>query len=279
MPSYARNFRMTNSDDAGERARQLPAGRRAALADYVGRHGQVTVAQLAERFDVSIDTVRRDLDQLDAEGQLIRTHGGAVSATSTAPKDSGLDVRLRMQVEEKEAIARRAVQLVSDGSVVMLNGGTTTLAVARNLRGHHDLTIATNNLRIPAEVPPKAYRDLYVFGGSVRSITQTTTGPISFQVVGNGEQIAVQADLALIAVGAVSVEGFSTSNLGDAAMMAAMMDHASKVAVLADSTKLGRRLFAQVAELARADYFICETRPTDDIAAALEAGGVEILTP
>jgi DeoR family fructose operon transcriptional repressor len=270
---------MTTSDDVGEPARQLPAGRRAALVDHVGRHGQVTVAQLAERFDVSIDTVRRDLDQLDAEGQLIRTHGGAVSTSSTAPKDSGLDVRLRMQVEEKEAIARRAIELVPNGSVVMLNGGTTNLAVARNLRDHRDLTIATNNLRVPAEIPADVYRDLYVFGGSVRSITQTTTGPVSFQVVGNGEQIAVQADLALIAVGAVSAAGYSTSNLGDAAMMAAMMDQATKVAVLADSTKLGRRLFAQVAELARADYFICETRPPDDIAAVLEAGGVEILTP
>jgi DeoR family transcriptional regulator, fructose operon transcriptional repressor len=279
MPSYARNFCMTTSEDAGERARHLPAGRRAALVDYVGQQGQVTVAQLAERFDVSIDTVRRDLDQLDAEGQLIRTHGGAVSASSMAPNDSGLDVRLRMQVEEKEAIARRAVEIVSNGSVVMINGGTTNLAVARNLRNHRDLTIATNNLRLPAEIPAKVYRDLYVFGGSVRSITQTTTGPVSFQVVENGEQIAVQADLALIAVGAVSTTGFSTSNLGDAAMMAAMMDHASKVAVLADSTKLGRRLFAKVAELARADYFICETRPPADIAAALEAGGVEILTP
>jgi DeoR family fructose operon transcriptional repressor len=270
---------MTTSEDAGERARHLPAGRRAALVDYVGQQGQVTVAQLAERFDVSIDTVRRDLDQLDAEGQLIRTHGGAVSASSMAPNDSGLDVRLRMQVEEKEAIARRAVEIVSNGSVVMLNGGTTNLAVARNLRNHRDLTIATNNLRLPAEIPAKVYRDLYVFGGSVRAITQTTTGPVSFQVVENGEQIAVQADLALIAVGAVSTTGFSTSNLGDAAMMAAMMDHASKVAVLADSTKLGRRLFAKVADLARADFFICETRPPADIADALEAGGVEILTP
>lgn len=270
---------MTLTDDVSERARHLPAGRRAALADYVGRHGQVTVAQLAERFDVSIDTVRRDLDQLDLEGLVIRTHGGAVSASSIAPADSGLDVRLRMQVEEKESIARRAAELVTNGSVIMLNGGTTTLALARNLRGHRDLTIATNNLRIPAEISHKVYRDLYVFGGSVRSITQTTTGPVSFQVDGVPEQIAVQADLALIAVGAVSTSGFSTSNLGDGAMMAAMMDHSSKVAVLADSTKLGRRLFAQVSPLRRADYFVCNEQPPAEIADALAAADVEILTP
>lgn len=270
---------MTFSDGAAEPARHLPAGRRAALSEYVGRHGQVTVAQLAERFDVSIDTVRRDLDQLDTEGLLIRTHGGAVSASAVAPTDSGLDVRVRLQVEEKEAIARRAVGLVDNGTVVMINGGTTNLAVARQLRGHRDLTIATNNLRLPAEISPKVYRDLYVFGGSVRSVTQTTTGPVSFQVAGGSEHIPVQADIAVIAVGAVAASGFSTSNLGDAAMMAAMMDHATKVAVLADSTKLGRRLFAQVSSLERADWFITDAPVPADLKAALDAAGVTVLTP
>ncbi len=107
------------------------------------------MAELSEHFDVSIDTVRRDLDQLHREGALIRTHGGAVSATDGALRDRGLDVRLRVQVEEKEKIARLAAEMVDDGAVVMLNAGTTTLAVARALRGHRDLTIATNNLRIP----------------------------------------------------------------------------------------------------------------------------------
>lgn len=270
---------MTMTDETGDRARHLPAGRRAALVAYVGQHRQVTVVQLAERFDVSIDTVRRDLDQLDTEGLVIRTHGGAVSASLGAPADSGLDVRLRMQVDQKESIGRLAASLVVDGSVIMINGGTTNLALARNLREHRDLTIATNNLRLPAEISPRAYRDLYVFGGSVRSITQTTTGPVIFPGPTAAEQISVQADLALIAVGAVSPTAFSTSNLGDAVMMAAMMDNATKVAVLADSTKFGQRLFARVSELSRADYFVCDTRPPTDIEDALLQSGVEIVTP
>lgn len=272
-------MRMPSAETGSERSRHLPASRRAAVLDHLSTTGQLTVAQLAERFDVSIDTIRRDLDQLDAEGLLVRTHGGAVSASAVAPTDSGLDVRLRVQVEEKETIARLAVDLVQNGSVVMLNGGTTNLAVARNLRSHRDLTIATNNLRIPAEISPKVYRDLYVFGGSVRSITQTTTGPVSFQVSGAPERIAVKADLALIAVGAVSTSGYSTSNLGDAAMMSEMIAHASRVAILADSTKFGRRLFAQVAELGRADWFISDAAPPPDLAAALAAAEVEVLTP
>ena len=270
---------MATDLSSAERARHLPAGRRAALLEHLSTQGQLTVGTLAEQFGVSIDTVRRDLDQLDAEGLLVRTHGGAVSIASSPRSDRGMDVRMRMQTAEKETIGELAAGLVVDGSVVMLNGGTTTLAVARALREHRELTVATNNLRIPAEIPVKALRDLYVFGGAVRTIAQTTAGPVSFQLTAGGDQLEVQADLAIIAVGAVSTTGYSTSNLGDAAMMAEMMAHASKVAIIADSTKLGRRLFAQIAELGRADWFVTDAPPDAELAAALAAAEVQVLTP
>jgi DeoR family fructose operon transcriptional repressor len=268
------------AEGSGDRVRHLPAGRRSDLAQFVAENGQVTVALLAERYGVSIDTIRRDLDQLDADGVLVRTHGGAVSGTSRPPIDRGLDVRLRMQPEEKEAIAERAAGLVEDGSVIIINAGTTALAVARHLHDHRDLTIATNNLRLPSELSPKVFRDLYVFGGSVRSITQSTTGPVTLGASPSGGEVDLHCDLALISVGAVSpTSGFSTSNLGDAAMMSEMMSRASKVAVLADSSKLGRRLFAQVSELGRADYFVTDSRPPADLEEALIGAGVQILTP
>lgn len=259
--------------------RRLPAGRKADLAAYVEQTGQVTVGDLAEHFAVSIDTIRRDLDQLDREGVLVRTHGGAVSATSGALKDKGLDVRMRVQTEEKERIARIAAGLVDDGSVIMLNAGTTTLAVARALRNHHDLTIATNNLRIPGELSPTVFRDLYVFGGAVRSITQATTGPVAFTMAAGGPEVDIRCDLALIAVGAVDEAGYSTSNLGDAAMMSEMIERAERTAILADSTKLGRRFFAQIALLERADYLITDEPPAPRLAAALAQAEVEVLTP
>ncbi|MFF5625651.1 DeoR/GlpR family DNA-binding transcription regulator [Microbacterium sp. LWH10-1.2] len=261
------------------RRRRLPAGRKADLAAYVEQTGQVTVADLAEHFDVSIDTIRRDLDQLDREGVLIRTHGGAVSAAEGQLKDRALDVRLQMQTEEKEKIARVAAGLIDDGAVVMINAGTTTLALARALRNHKDLTIATNNLRIPAEISPSAFRDLYVFGGAVRAITQATTGPVTFTMTPGGPEVDIRCDLALIAVGAVDEAGYSTSNLGDAAMMSEMIQRAERTAILADTSKLGRRLFAQVAPLDRADYLVTDARPETGMAEALAQAEVDVLTP
>jgi DeoR family fructose operon transcriptional repressor len=245
----------------------------------VSEVGEVTVAKLAERFEVSLDTIRRDLDQLDADGVLIRTHGGAISPSALPSPDTGLEVRRRVQTAAKDRIGALAAGLVEDGSAILVNAGTTTLAVARHLRDHRDLTVATNSLLIPSEISPTAFRDLYLFGGAVRVSAQATVGPVVFSNSLNGNEVDIQCDLALIAVGAVApVVGYSTSNLGEAAMMREMMDRASRVAVLADSSKFGRRLFAQVAELGRADYLVTNTMPPPDLAEALAHGDVEILT-
>jgi DeoR/GlpR family transcriptional regulator of sugar metabolism len=269
---------MTSTHAEGKRKdRQLPAGRKADLAAYVAARGQVTVAELAEEFAVSIDTVRRDLDQLNTEGRLIRTHGGAVSNDVGAPPDQGLGVRLHIRVGEKDAIGAAAAALVTDGSVVFVNAGTTTMAFARHLRDHHDLTIATNSVVLPGEVAPSAVRELFLFGGSVRTVTQATTGPVSFRPTSNGPAMEVQADIAIIAVGAVSPAGYSTSNLGDSAMMFEMMQHANKIAVLADSSKFGHRLFARIGGLELADYFVTDRAPDAPLSEALAAAGDEVI--
>jgi DeoR/GlpR family transcriptional regulator of sugar metabolism len=268
----------TADDDGAER--RLPAGRKVELAAYVAEVGQVTVARLAKRFDVSADTIRRDLDHLHADGVLIRTHGGAVSLTAFPRPDTGLEVRARVQASAKDRIGALAAGLVPDGSSLLINAGTTTLALVRHLRDHRDLTIATNSLAIPTEVSPKVIRDLYVFGGAVRLTAQATVGPVAFPVMSGGGEVDVRCDFALICVGAVAREsGYSTSNLAEAAMMNEMMSRAAQVAVLADSTKFGRQLFAQVADLGRADWFVTDTAPPEDLAEALRAAGVEVLVP
>ncbi|HKS97962.1 MAG TPA: DeoR/GlpR family DNA-binding transcription regulator [Rugosimonospora sp.] len=267
------------SVDKDERQRNLPAGRKAQLAAYVADAGQVTVGELAERFGVSIDTVRRDLDQLSADGVLVRTYGGAVSLSTVSRTDRAVDQRLSLQEQEKEKIAALAAGLVQDGSTIMINGGTTTLALARGLRQHRDLTVATNNLLVPAALPASAIRDIYVFGGAVRALTLATIGPVSFRANG-GAELDISCDLALIGVGAVSADaGYTTSNLAEAAMMREMISRATRVAILADSSKFGRRLFAQVSELSSADYLITDTIPPPDLRDALAASEVELITP
>lgn len=161
-------------------ASRLPAGRKADVAKHVAEHGQVTVTALAEHFAVSADTIRRDLDQLDSEGLIIRTHGGAMSNSAIPWHDTGLDDRSRLQPDQKEQIGLTAAELVEDGSVLFINGGTTTLALVKHLSRRRELIIATNSLRVPAEISADACRDLYVIGGHVRLSGQVTVGPVVF---------------------------------------------------------------------------------------------------
>lgn len=264
------------SRQIADRHHSLPAGRKAELAAYVSETQHVTVSQLAEKFDVSVDTIRRDLQELHDDGQLIRTRGGAMSVRATA-MERQIDDRLHLNTAAKDRIGALTATLVQDGSVLMLNAGTTMLSVVRHLRGHRNLTVATNNLRIPNEISPDVLRDFYIFGGMVRLRGQATVGAVTFQLP-NGRDLRLQCDLAVISVGSVSLDiGYSTSSVPEAVMMGEMMDCASRVAVLADSSKFGEPLFAQIAELSRADYLVTEAAPPDDLAQALEDAGVQVL--
>ncbi|WP_263119777.1 DeoR/GlpR family DNA-binding transcription regulator [Cellulomonas sp. RIT-PI-Y] len=266
-----------SSPDASPR--RLPAGRKAELAAFVTDSGEVTVAQLAERFEVSADTIRRDLDQLDTEGVLVRTHGGAVGLAAAPRPNTELDVRMRLQTHAKEQIGSLAAGLVRDGQAIIVNAGTTALATIRALSDHRDLTVATNSLRGATELNPVTYRDLYVFGGAVRITDQATLGPVRFPSW-NQPEVDIRCDLALIGVGAVSPDvGYSTSNLVEASMMSEMMERADTVAILADSSKFSRRLFAQIATLDRADYLVTDSAPPTDLRRALDEAGVEVLLP
>ena len=257
---------------------QLPAGRRSDLAKYLDVVGQVTVHELADRYGVSIDTIRRDLDHLHGDGRVVRTHGGAMSV-AVHPADRGVSVRLHLQAGEKEAIGVLAATLVADGSIVIINAGTTTLAVARALHDRRDLTIATNNLLLPGVISEKAFRELYVFGGAMRIHTQSTTGPVRFPT-SDGQDISISADLAIVAVGAVAADsGYTSSTLAEALMMREMIQQSAKVAVLADSSKFDRRQFASVGDLGVADYFITDREPPAALREAFVAAGVSVMYP
>ena len=261
------------------RLKKLPAGRKANLAAYVYKQGKVTVAELAEYLNVSADTIRRDLDELSSENILIRTHGGAISPTLIPKPDSNLDIRTGVQIARKEAIGKAAASLISDNSVVLMNSGTTVLAVVKALSNHTGLTIATNNLHIPNELNAPSVSALHIFGGTVLLSSQATIGPVTLPTAG-GENLEIECDIALIAVGGVSIDGgYSVSNFAEASMFREMMKRAKKVAILADATKINIKHFARLSDLSEADYFVTDIDPPKEIKNALIEANVEIILP
>ena len=257
---------------------RLPASRRTDLVAYVDKLRQASVAELADYFNVSTDTIRRDLDKLNDDNILIRTHGGVISPSIGLKTDTSLDVRIRVQTARKEAIAILAANLVQNNSIVIMNAGSTILAVARRLSHHNGLTIATNNLQITRELQPKCYRTLQIFGGLVQHSSQATIGAVSFQAP-DGSTLDIRVNLALIAVAGVSSSGYSINNILEASMYKEIMTRSDKVAILADSSKIGTRNFAQIAELGEADYFVTDSVPPAELSDALEKNRVQLITP
>jgi DeoR family transcriptional regulator, fructose operon transcriptional repressor len=263
--------------DENDQRHRLPATRRSQVATLVEERGEATVAELADALGVSADTVRRDLDELARRGILTRTHGGAMHR-QLARADRPFENRLRERHEVKEAIGRATAKLVDDNQTLLINGGTTTLAVARALRDSRDLTIVTNNLRIPAEIDTACVRELYLLGGNCRFSSLVTVGPVEFPGTLPDRSHAVMADVAIIGVGGISARsGLSTSNLHEARMMREMMDAADRVIVVADSTKFERNAFAQIADLHRAHTVVTDTQPPTPLAEALEEAGVDLV--
>jgi DeoR/GlpR family transcriptional regulator of sugar metabolism len=251
----------------------LPARRRALLADFVNKHGQATVVELAAAFTVSTDTVRRDLDWLARRGAIARTYGGAITLSGLASTDTAFAERTSVHLDAKRAIGTATAERISDGETVIINGGTTTLAVARALGARRNLTIVTNNLRLPAEVPVSSVRDVYMLGGTCRLASNVTIGPVAFPGMEG-----VSADVAVIGVGGVSARtGLSTTNLHEAQMMAQMMESAIRTIVVADSSKFGRNAFAHIARLEAVTALITDAGPDAELADALAAADVEVV--
>ena len=251
----------------------LPARRRSELVRLARVHGQVTIAGLMEMFDVSADTVRRDLDLLAERGLLARTHGGAVASDDLVTRDAPFAERLTTRKAAKDRIARAAVTLVNDGETLIINGGSTTRAFAAELGVRRNLTVVTNNLEVPLVLGGETVRDIYVLGGQYRAEAQVTIGELGF-----GTVTGISADMAVIGVGGLSAAGgLSTTILAEAGMIAAMIAAARRTIVLADVSKCGHNSFAQIAPLARVDTLVTDAAPAADLNRALEEAGVEVI--
>jgi DeoR family fructose operon transcriptional repressor len=257
---------------------RLPARRKDELAAYVTEAGEVTVNELAEHFGVSVDTVRRDLDELAADGQLKRTHGGAVRNSPLSRMETSFTERISVRDAAKNRIGELAATLVEDGQTILLNGGTTPLAVLPHLAQRRNLTLVTNNLWAPGKVPPECARDVYLLGGTLRLTSQVTLGPVEFAGTSGSRSHRIHADIALISVGGVAAGlGYSTSNLQEARMMYEMMQSSRQVVVLADHSKFGRNAFAQVADLEVADILVTDAPVEAPIAEGLATAGVQVM--
>lgn len=235
--------------------------------------GRVSVAELAVRFDVTPETIRRDLDALAGRGLLSRVHGGAVPAEKLRLVEASVGARDVSHPEEKLAIARHAVSLLPhrDGLTVLVDAGTTTARTCSLLPGWVTLVV-TNSVPSAASLAARMDLEVMLLGGAVRGLTQATVGA---RTVADLSRLRV--DVAFIGTNGFSVEhGFSTPDPGEAAIKQAMVRSARDVFVLADSSKLGADFLVQFAGIDDVDVLVTDSKLPAASAAELREAGLRV---
>ena len=222
----------------------LPAERRQRILELIQHSGSATVEELAEAVGSSSSTVRRDLDRLAALSLVIRTHGGAVLPThSTAYEKRYTEKRILRQHENH--IGKAAAEFVQEGETVILDSGSTTLEVARNLAAKKHLTIITNDLFIATEITYHPSTTVIVTGGILRPGFNVVVGSATESFL-----MSVHVDKSFLGGDAVDFDyGLTNATLSEASVKQLMIKAAREAYLVVDHTKFGQRALAKVADL------------------------------
>jgi DeoR/GlpR family transcriptional regulator of sugar metabolism len=244
--------------------------RRQRVLDLVSRQGFVKLTDLAGSVGASESTVRRDLDYWQKQQVLRRTHGGAVyvGENGTLP---ALEERSGRQQAEKQAIARAAAARVHDGDALLLDGGTTTLEVAR-LLVDRPLQVVTNSLPIAQLFANSHVTDLVLLGGYVYPKTGVALGPMTIRSM---EDIHVHQTI--MSAGGITAKGLFNSNMLLVESERRMMRCADEVVVVADSTKFGRQALAFLCPLSAVDTVVSDAGVSAEHRTLLDEAGVRLV--
>jgi DeoR/GlpR family transcriptional regulator of sugar metabolism len=247
--------------------------RRKKILEIVKDRGFIALADLAAALQSSESTVRRDLDFWDQQGRLKRTHGGAMAAgASQAPETlPALEERATAGVEEKRAIARAANARIPDGTSVLLDGGTTTLELARLLI-NRPIQVVTNSLPIVALLSQGRVPDVILLGGVVYPRTGVALGPSTV------EQLkGIHVSQAILSCHGITQNGLFNHNLLLVETQRAMLRSAEETVILADHAKLGRHALTLLCPLSDIDTLIVDANLSDEAKDWLKETGVQLL--
>ncbi|MFD3478271.1 DeoR/GlpR family DNA-binding transcription regulator [Streptomyces sp. NPDC058695] len=234
--------------------------------------GRVDVLSLAEEFQVTAETIRRDLKTLDRAGLVRRVHGGAIPAGRL---DFEPDVAERegTAADEKDRIARLALAELPEDGTVILDAGTTVARLAAALPLESTLTVVTHGLPVAARLADHPGIQLHLVGGRVRHRTRAAVDAWALRAYGE-----IRADVLFLAANGFSAEhGLTTPDLAEAAVKRAAVSAARRVVLLADAAKYGQEHFARFGDLGDVDVLITDSGLSDVDAAAIEKGGTEVV--
>ena len=244
------------------------------MMEYIEANTSAQIHELAEKFHVSEATVRRDLDDLDHQGALRRTHGGAIKVDRSTSYESMYSEKISQMLEEKHRIANWAAKMVHPGDTVMIDSGTTTFFLAQALSHHENLTIITNDLYIAYQPPIHPSSTLLVTGGMRRQGRQELVGSVTENFIRD-----THVDIAFIGVDGIDLTGGATNaNFAEVGVKRLMLHTASQSVIVADHSKFGRVALARICDLQEASLILTDTGLDAELLARLKKLNVTVET-
>ena len=250
---------------------KLASRRQGEIIGLLREKGRVSVEDLAAHFDVTPQTIRRDLTDLSDAKMVVRVHGGAM--VSSGIVNLAYEARKMIAGPHKKLIGEAAARLVPDHSSVFITIGTTTEEVARALIGHRGLLVITNNLHVAAELFRDRGIEVFLLGGSVR---QSDGGIVGAQAVSQIGQFRV--DLAVIGTSAIDHDGTLLDfDIREVQAMRAVIEQARRVVLVTDGSKFARSAPVRVAHLGEIDVLVTDRLPAPALAELCRLNGVDVV--
>jgi DeoR family transcriptional regulator of aga operon len=244
--------------------------RRTQILQIARSAGRVKVNELARRFSTSAVTIRNDLNELHQRGLVLRSHGGAV-LPGTILRESPVYERLKAHSDEKLRIG--AMALINDGETIILDSGTTTLEIARQIKEKQGLQIITNGVNIAAELLDARDAKVFIVGGTVRGESASISGRFTEEMV---EQFS--ADKMFLSGAGCDLDfGVSGADLEETMVNRAMLRISREIILVADSSKFSKRSMSRIAPFTEIDTVISDTSLGEEIQAKLRSLGCNLI--
>lgn len=232
----------------------------------------VKSVELKDMFNVSMETIRRDLEKLEDEGLLTRVYGGAApkSLYGIEPEYEGRGVK---NFEQKHMIARKAADMVEEGDTLIIDVGTTALEFARQLAGRKNLTVFTNSIPVVMELKKTEGIRVYMIGGEIRSGELSSSGFVAEQMIEN-----FFVDKLFIGIGGISIEhGICDYHIGEANLRRVFIKHARRVIGLADYSKFDVTALNYICDVNALDCLVTDNQANSQALKSLAARGIKVV--
>jgi len=246
--------------------------RHTKILELIDQRGKVEVGELSKLFQISEVTIRNDLKDLHKRGLVRRAHGGAVRI-ETVNVDATLQVKAALRADEKQRIGAAAAELIKDGDTVILDSGTTTHHIARQIKDRKNLTVITNGINIAMELLGAKDVRLVLLGGMVRQNSYSAVGHFAEDML---RQLSV--DKLFLAVDALDLDfGLSTPNPEESKVNQLMVQVAAEKILVADSSKFGKRSLSRIVPLSAINKIITDSSITPSFEASLRERGLDLV--